>query len=56
MVKILIVLFNRIKESGKIPKQWQLATITSVKKKGIARKIKLKPDIVIYGESSIKNS
>ena len=55
MVKILIVLFNR-KESGEIPKQWQLATITSVKKKRIARKIKLKPDIVIYDESSIKNS
>ena len=34
MAKSLAVLFNRIEEEGEIPKQWQLTTIISVRKKG----------------------
>ena len=34
MAKSLAVLFNRIEEEGEIPKQWQLTTIKSSKKKG----------------------
>ena len=34
MAKIPAVLFNRIEEEGEIPKQWQLTTIKSVRKKG----------------------
>ena len=34
MAKRLAVLLNRIEEEGGMPKQWQLTTIKSVRKKG----------------------
>ena len=34
MANSLAVLFNIIKKEGEIPKQWQLTTIKSVRKKG----------------------
>ena len=34
MAKSLSGLFNKIEEKGETPKQWQLRTIKSVKKKG----------------------
>ena len=39
MAKIPAVLFNRIEEEGEIPKQWQLTTIKSVRKKGNQDKV-----------------
>ena len=34
MAKMLAVLFNKIEEEGEIPKQWQLVTTISERKKG----------------------
>ena len=55
MAKSLAVLFNRIEEEGEIPKQWQLTTIKSVRKKGNQDKLNESQRGIIHSECSIKS-